>query len=138
MARLSNSGDSANAGREAEPFRARPEDSRGKPGLSGLWRLDESVTPGNPMAAIKAQPWAKELANKHQDEFAKDSPALLCLPLCPQVITVRKVVQTPSLIVLLYDTLIYRQVFMDAGSWSKTPILPGWDIPWGIGRETRW
>jgi hypothetical protein len=105
---------------------AAPRTPDGKPDLSGLWRLDESATPGNPMATIKAQPWAKDLANKHRDEFAKDSPALLCLPLGPQVnLTVRKVVQTPSLIVLLYDTLIYRQVFMDGRALEQDP-NPTW------------
>jgi hypothetical protein len=98
-----------------------PRTADGKSDLSGLWRLDESGA-GNPMAGIKAQPWAKELANKHQDEFAKDSPALLCLPLGPQVnLTVRKVAQTPGLIVLLYDTLIYRQVFLDGRPLGQDP-----------------
>jgi hypothetical protein len=78
------------------------------------------------MAAIKPQPWAKELANKHQDDFAKDSPWLLCLPLGPQVsLTVRKVVQTPGLIVLLFDDLTYRQVFMDSRPLEQDP-NPTW------------
>jgi hypothetical protein len=102
-------------------FAPAPRTADGKPDLSGLWRPDESAA-GKLMAAIKAQPWAKDLANKHRDEFVKDSPALLCLPLGPQVNrTVRKVVQTPSLIVLLYDTLIYRQVFMDGRPLEQDP-----------------
>jgi hypothetical protein len=99
-----------------------PRTGDGKPDLSGLWRLDESAMTGNPMAAIKAQPWAKDLANRHRDEFAKDSPALLCLPLGPQVnVSVRKLVQTPSVIVLLYDALIYRQVFVDGRPLEQDP-----------------
>ena len=78
------------------------------------------------MSAIKAKPWAKDLANKHRDEFAKDSPALLCLPLGPQINkTVRKVVQTPGLIALLYDDLTYRQVFMDGRTLEQDP-NPTW------------
>jgi hypothetical protein len=105
-----------------------PRTADGKPDLSGLWRPDESGTPEitKAMGAIKAQPWAKDLANKHRDEFAKDSPALLCLPLGPQVNhTVRKVVQTPGLLVLLSDDLTYRQVFMDGRPLEQDP-NPTW------------
>jgi hypothetical protein len=102
-----------------------PRTADGKPDFSGLWRVDDSGT-GNSMAGIKAQPWARDLANKHRDEFGKDSPALLCLPLGPQVaVTVRKVVQTPSLIVLLYDDLSYRQVFIDGRPLEQDP-NPTW------------
>jgi hypothetical protein len=78
------------------------------------------------MSAIKAQPWARDLANKRRDEFDKDGPNLLCLPLGPQVNqTVRKVVQTPALIVLLYDNLEYRQVFIDGRPLEQDP-NPTW------------
>jgi hypothetical protein len=104
-----------------------PRTGDGKPDLSGLWRLDESATVQDPMSKIKAQPWAKEQANKIRDEFAKNSPALMCLPLGPQSArTVRKLVQTPALIVLLFDDLTYRQVFMDGRPLEQAP-NPDWN-----------
>jgi hypothetical protein len=63
------------------------------------------------------QPWAAALYAQRMAEFGKDDPSTIgCLPLGPRHVTgggLRKIVQTPSLIVILHEDLAYRQVFMD-------------------------
>ncbi|HUI81575.1 MAG TPA: hypothetical protein VLY24_26805 [Bryobacteraceae bacterium] len=79
------------------------------------------------------QPWAAELRKKRASENNKDNPDAHCLPLGlmqlhthPQP---RKIIQTPKLIVILYEAQAgVRQIFMDGRS------LPGPDAePWWYG-----
>ena len=78
------------------------------------------ATFGNVGAGFKEglplQPWAAELLKKRHEENSKDNPDALCLPmglmqfhLHPQP---RKIVQTPTLIVILYEgNAGIRQIF---------------------------
>jgi hypothetical protein len=131
-----------------------PRAADGKPDLSGVWAI---VRTGNgqqivgvdppPLSRtsqfwnigaglagdLPLKPWAAELRNQRVADLSKDNPDAHCLPIGitqlhnhPQP---RKIVQTPSLIVILYEANGgVRQIFMDGRP------LPGNDPqPWWYG-----
>ena len=94
-----------------------PRTHDGKPDFSGLWRNDVGDRLYNNVAAdlqvSDVAPWAHALFMKRQLEFGKDSMETQCLPMGPQYLTTRfrrsRVVQTPTLILVLYDDLVDRK-----------------------------
>ncbi len=124
----------------------------GKPDLSGLWQNGPtglggapSSDPNAPPAAtffnigsnmkggLPLRPWAAELLKQRNDEHSKDNPDAHCLPMGllqfhehPQP---RKIVQTPGLVVIIYEANYgLRQIFLDGRP------LPGNDPqPWWYG-----
>ena len=115
----------------------------GKPDLSGFWMplagrqaLDES---GGRSEAGRGsvQPWAEQLYKERIDNNGKDHPGVRCLPSgIPEKNNIPdglKVVQTPDLLVFLYESrTIYRQVFMDGRPLPKNA-QPTW-MGYSIGR----
>jgi hypothetical protein len=136
-----------------------PRTSDGKPDLTGVW---ESVRSGTGQQIVGAdapplsrtsqfwnigagregdlplQPWASELRNKRVADLSKDNPDAHCLPIGltqlhnhPQP---RKIVQTPSLIVMLYEANGgIRQIFMDGRPLPANDPQPWW-YGYSIGR----
>jgi hypothetical protein len=110
-----------------------PKTADGKPDLSGLWRLgveigiSANITADLPPGAV--QPWAAALSKKRMEDFGKDDPEITgCIPGGPRHIThagLSKIVQTPGLIVILYEDLSYRQIFMDGRTLPSDP-NPDW------------
>ncbi len=134
-----------------------PRTAAGKPDLSGIWeRINgqrgpvggqlgrgPKVTPppGSPPRAhffdIGAQmevpytPWADEITEQRMADNARDNPDGYCLPighmlyhLHPQP---RKVIQTPDVIVMLYEANSgIRQIFTDGRSLPDDDPLPWW------------
>ncbi len=96
-----------------------------------------AATFGNIGAGFKdglpLQPWAAELLAKRKAENSKDNPDAHCLPLGlmqlhehPQP---RKIVQTPNLMVIMYEAQAgLRQIFMDG-----RPLAPKDAQPWWYG-----
>jgi len=108
-----------------------PRTADGKPDLSGLWGPDRNFiydisSALKPGETLPIQPWAAKLA---QDRVSKDDPEANCLPAgVPRMAPYPwKIVQTPSLIVFLFEGNIhtYRQVFMD-GRAHPPDLDPTW------------
>ena len=105
-----------------------PRTPDGKPDLSGLWRGDQSGEGETEKAieAIQPQPWADALSKKRKEELFKDDMSVLCLPFGPRAnVGARKLIQTPTLIVILGDDLTYRQVFLEGRPLPSDP-NPNW------------
>ncbi len=117
-----------------------PRTADGKPDLSGLWRNDGGDRLYNNIAAdLKpgdVAPWADAIYQKRKLEFGKDSMETLCLPMGPQYLTTRfrraRIVQTPALIVLMFDDLVHRSIWMDGRSLETDP-NPTW-LGYSVGR----
>ena len=119
----------------------------GKPDLSGTWEsrgyfgnLARDLKPGE----LLMQPWAEAQVKDNQTNLHKNDPMVACMP--PGVPRVElggsagmphpmKIVQTPSLVVLLYETSTnqtFRQVFLDGRALPKEP-QPTW-LGYSVGR----
>ena len=131
-----------------------PRTADGRPDLSGIWQptadandaaggIEGIVAPKyqiNVMRDFKGatpfQPWAAELYKKRQANKMRDNPMIQCLPAgVPRLdayIHPYKIVQTPGLIVILYESqTIFRQIFTDGRSHPKDA-EPSW-LGYSIG-----
>ncbi len=119
-----------------------PRNVEGKPDLSGLWMLNAG--PGH-LANITAdlkptdiQPWADELYKQRLGNLGSDDPwTVQCLPAGPRAILKggdgpARIIQTPTLLAILYDDLTYRQIFLDGRALPKDP-NPSW-MGYSVGR----
>ena len=117
-----------------------PRTADGKPDFSGLWRNDGGDRLYNNIAAdLKPRdvaPWADAIYQKRKLEFGKDSMETLCLPMGPQYLTTRfrraRIVQTPALVVMLFDDLVHRSIWMDGRALEADP-NPTW-LGYSVGR----
>jgi hypothetical protein len=137
-----------------------PRAANGKPDLSGLWenvwfyagKVSPPLTspPGEPPAStfsnigagfkdgLPLRPWAAELLKQRKAENSKDNPDAHCLPMGlmqfhehPQP---RKIVQTPGLIVILYEgNAGVRQIFTDGRALPDKDPQPWW-YGYSVGR----
>jgi hypothetical protein len=113
----------------------------GKPDLSGFWmpvnfRLLLDMSAGRP-EDIPLQPWAAQVVQERIADNGKDHPGARCLPSgIPEKLSIPdglKVVQTPDLVVFLYESrTIYRQVFLDGRPLPKNA-QPTW-MGYSVGR----
>ena len=124
-----------------------PKAPDGKPDLSGVWEsgnqyfndLARDLKPGE----LVMLPWAKDIQAVREARDHRDDPLNQCMP--PGVPRINmttangphplKIVQTPKLVVLLYETSVnstFRQVFMDGRTFPKDP-NPTW-LGYSIGR----
>ena len=116
-----------------------PKLSDGTPDLSGIWHRTAGRYYNNIAADLTisdVQPWAEALYQRRRRDYGKDSMEVRCLPLGPVATTTPyadiKIVQTPTLIVLLLDDLTYRQIHMDGRQLPKEP-NPSW-MGYSVGR----
>jgi hypothetical protein len=117
-----------------------PRTPDGKPDLSGIWRgagplyrfnIAQDLGPGD------VQPWAEALFLQRVRDARKDSPLAKCLPVSVpfhNFFNLMRVVQTPALTVLLYESpnSPHRTVFTDGRELPKDP-NPAW-LGYSIGR----
>jgi hypothetical protein len=100
----------------------KPRTADGKPDLSGLWQPNAGGYQMNVTADLSPsefRPWAAALTKQRVDnfDFARENPFARCLPPGPALramIPMVKIIQTSSLIVMLYESgMLDRQIFMD-------------------------
>lgn len=116
-----------------------PRAADGKPDLSGVWRIHKSYLL-NAMPDLKPddiQPWAAAIYQRSSDNFRNDTDGINCLPPGPKaslsVGSPVKIVQTPNLIVFLYEyQTLFRQVFTDGRGLPEDP-NPTW-MGYSVGR----
>ena len=95
-------------------------------GSSQFWNIGYGLKDGLPL-----QPWAADLLAKRMAENSKDNPDAHCLPMGlmqlhthPQP---RKIIQTPGVIVILYEANGgIRQIFTDGRSLPRGDAQPWW------------
>ena len=130
-----------------------PRTADGHPDLSGLWRGQGSFGPvensgdGPPVAGFRdvgqniegglpLQDWARELRDQREASGSADNPEAHCLPMGNMQFHTqgfpRKYVQTPGLLIILYEASMgIRQIFTDGrGSPDNDP------QPWFYGYST--
>jgi hypothetical protein len=85
------------------------------------------------------QPWAQAVFDDRLDQLGIDDPGTIgCQPLGPRHITggavagQAKFVQTPSLLVVLFNDLAFRQIFLDARAPERNP-FPSYE-GYSVGR----
>ena len=118
-----------------------PRTAEGKPDLSGLWQPNAGGYQINVTADLSVnefRPWAAALTKQRiaNFDFASANPVALCLPPGPAVRAMTamvKIVQTRSLIVMLYESgILDRQIFMDGRTLPVDP-NPTW-MGYSVGR----
>ena len=113
-----------------------PRTSDGKPDLAALWQIISLDTAVGNVAARKPGdlkqgdilPWAQALVRQRADNFGIDNPHYKCLPEGPNAIfsgDTKRIVQTPSMILLLNEDLTYHPIFTDGRTLEKNP-NPSW------------
>jgi hypothetical protein len=120
-----------------------PRTSDGKPDLSGLWVKASPKYARNIAADLKPAevlPWAREAVEQRREDLGKDGMQVRCLPLGPAYATsgdstgseMMRIVQTPSLILMLNPDLTYRQIWLDGRALEREP-NPSW-MGYSVGR----
>jgi hypothetical protein len=97
-----------------------PRSGDGKPDLSGVWMVSNgSFYLTSTLKPEDIRPWAAALYKQRAEDFRKDTDGISCLPPGPKAgiglgNLPMKIVQTPSLILVLYEyQTIFRQIFTD-------------------------
>ena len=120
-----------------------PRTSDGKPDLTGVWQADGQTYFFDLAAGLKPEdvvmlPWARALQQQREANEHGDDPLARCLPHgVPRINTNGlfpfKIVQTPTLVVILYEQLnLFRQVFLDGRTLSGD-VNPTW-LGYSTGR----
>jgi hypothetical protein len=90
-----------------------------------------NIAAGFPGCLPPLQPWAADLLKQRKAENSKDNPDAHCLPLglmqLHMHVQPRKIIQTPGLIVILYEAQGgVRQIFTDGRPLPKNDPQPWW------------
>ena len=109
-----------------------PRGPDGKPDFSGVW---DGERPDPNLDLSTLQPWVAELARERQQNYYRTRPYYQCLPSGPETEHFggwKRIIQSPSAIAILSDTLFYRVIHMDGRELETNP-LPSW-AGYSVGR----
>ena len=113
-----------------------PRTADGKPDLTGLWQMvtnDGAIgnvalrKPGD-LKPADIQPWVQALVQQRAENFGIENPHYKCLPEGPNYTTIagmKRILQTPAMIVILQEDLTFRPIHMD-GRALETDTNPSW------------
>ena len=110
---------------------AAPRTPDGKPDLTGIWRMNGFGYSFNIFGNehVDMLPWAAAVFSERAANYGKDSPATNCLPAGPRAGLFGqdpvKFVQTPGLLLVLYEDAPTRQIFLDGRELPTDP-NPSW------------
>jgi len=97
-----------------------PRTADGKPNLSGVWGFDAGASLFYIAGGLKPdeiQPLASEAVKQQTENFSRDDQNTRCLPQGPRfnhfLAFPNKIVQTPTLMMVMAEDLTYRQIFLD-------------------------
>jgi hypothetical protein len=111
-----------------------PRTASGTVDLSGIWQTDlkynANLAVDSRPGDVVLLPWGQALFQERQNNLGKDDPEGFCLPPgVPRVSGVpfpEKIIQTPTAIVILYETrATFRQIFLDSHTVVNDP-QPTW------------
>jgi hypothetical protein len=106
-----------------------PRTAAGKPDLSGLWRIDAGAYSGNLLTDLKPgdiAAAADAVYKQRMEDLGKDDPSTFkCLPQGHRVLFgaggMARIIQTPTVVAILYENLSYRQIFLDGRTLPVDP-----------------
>jgi len=108
-----------------------PKTADGKPDVSGTWQIDGLGYAFNIIGdkGPEMLAWAQALYKQRADNYWKDDTDVRCLPPGPRAglfsQNLLKIVQTPGLILVLYEQAPTRQIFTDGRELPRDP-NPTW------------
>src|SRR5216683_2549369 len=112
-----------------------PRTADGKPKLAGLWEMTAEGAVGNvavrkpgDLQPADIQPWVQALVKQRAENFGIDNPRYKCTPDGPNYSTgggLKRILQTPAMIVILQEDLTFRPIHMDGRALEMDP-NPSW------------
>ena len=104
-----------------------PRTADSHPDLTGLWRTARVL--GDLGDRSKYQPWVAARVDERDSRFFADNPRFHCLPSGPANINsggnsygLRRILQNPTMIAVLYNDGTYREIFMDGRELEPDPL----------------
>jgi hypothetical protein len=112
-----------------------PRTPDGKPDLSGVWAIDGLGHATN-ITDTEMLPWAQALYEERVETYSAGDPTVGCLPDGPRAgisgLEPLRIIQTPNLVTILYESGHFRQIYLDARSHPHDP-TPSW-MGYSVGR----